>query len=246
MRTKEDAQDYRYFPDPDLPPLAIDNAWIERIRAEMPELPEARKARYQKDYALSPYDATLLTADVATASYFEATAKALAEGLDLAAVIPEIAKTVATWVLGDVAAALHRTDIEMARSPIAADELAWLLRLVVDGTISAKIAREQVFPNMWERNRAADLSGLPHPITAVGAGSLPALVAEMGWEQISDAGALEKIVDDVIAANAPIVAEYKAGKGKAFNSLIGKVMAATKGKANPAQVNAILRKKLGA
>jgi aspartyl-tRNA(Asn)/glutamyl-tRNA(Gln) amidotransferase subunit B len=245
MRSKEDAQDYRYFPDPDLPPLVIDGAWVERIRAETPELPGARKARYQKDYALSSYDATLLTADAATASYFEAAAKTLAEGLDLSAVIPEIAKTVATWVLGDVAAALHRADIDMARSPIAADELAWLLRLVVDGTISAKIAKEQVFPKMWERNRAADLSGLPHPITAVGAGSLPALVAEMRLEQISDAAAIEKIVDAVLATNASTIAEYKAGKEKAFNALVGKVMAATKGKANPARVNAILKQKLG-
>jgi aspartyl-tRNA(Asn)/glutamyl-tRNA(Gln) amidotransferase subunit B len=246
MRTKEDAQDYRYFPDPDLPPLVIDEVWIERIRAEMPELPEARKARYQKDYALSPYDATLLTADAATASYFEAAAKALAEGLDLAVVIPEIAKTVATWVLGDVAAALHRADIDIARSPITAAELAWLLRLVVDGTISAKIAKEQVFPNMWEQNLAADQSGSRHPITGVGSVTLPAFVAKMGWEQISDAGAIGKIVDDVIAANASIVAEYKAGREKALNSLVGKVMAATQGKANPAQVNAILKQKLGA
>jgi aspartyl-tRNA(Asn)/glutamyl-tRNA(Gln) amidotransferase subunit B len=246
MRTKEDAQDYRYFPDPDLPPLSIDEAWIERIRAEMPELPEARKARYQKDYALSPYDATLLTADAPTAAYFEAAAKALAEGLDVAAVIPEIAKIVATWVLGDVAAALHRADIDIARSPIAADELAWLLRLVVDGTISAKIAKEQVLPYMWEQNLAADQSGSPHPITFAGSVTLPAFVAKMGWEQISDSGAIGKIVDDVIAANASIVAEYKAGKEKAFNSLVGKVMAATRGKANPAQVNAILRQKLGA
>ena len=245
MRSKEDAQDYRYFPDPDLPPLAIDETWIERIRAGMPELPEARKARYQKDYALSPYDATLLTADATTASYFEAAAKTLAEGLDLAAVIPEIAKTVATWVLGDVAAALHRADIDMARCPIAPDELAWLLRLVVNGTISAKIAKEQVFPNMWERNLVADQNGQPHPITAVGAGSLPALVARMGWEQVSDSGAIEKIVDDVLTANASAIAEYRAGKEKAFNALVGKVMAATKGKANPGQVNAILKQKLG-
>jgi aspartyl-tRNA(Asn)/glutamyl-tRNA(Gln) amidotransferase subunit B len=166
--------------------------------------------------------------------------------LDLAVVIPEIAKTVATWVLGDVAAALHRADIDIARSPITAAELAWLLRLVVDGTISAKIAKEQVFPNMWEQNLAADQSGSRHPITGVGSVTLPAFVAKMGWEQISDAGAIGKIVDDVIAANASIVAEYKAGREKALNSLVGKVMAATQGKANPAQVNAILKQKLGA
>jgi aspartyl-tRNA(Asn)/glutamyl-tRNA(Gln) amidotransferase subunit B len=235
MRTKEDAQDYRYFPDPDLPPLVIDAAWIEHVKKAMPELPEAMKERLVSHYNLARSDAAMITSSRELANYFERLAGAL--GADHA-------KTAANWMLGELSAALHRTDIDFARSPITADELAWLLRLVVDGTISAKIAKEQVLPNMWEQNLAADQNGLPHPITGVGSVTLQALVAKMGWEQISDSGAIEKVVDDVLAANAAVVAEYKAGREKAFHSLVGRVMAATKGKANPAQVNAILKQKL--
>ena len=214
MRSKEDAQDYRYFPDPDLPPLAIDEAWIARVRASMPELPEAMQARFVHDYAVTPQDAIALTASRDLASYFESAAK----GAD--------ARTVANWMLGEVAAALNRSDLDIARAPVAPASLAQLLKRIADGTISGKIAKD-VFDAMW----AAD-------------GEPDAIIDRRGLRQISDEGAIEKIVDDAIAANAGIVAEYKAGKDKAFNSLVGKVMGASKGKANPAQVNAILKRKL--
>jgi len=217
MRTKEDAQDYRYFPDPDLPPLLIDNAWIERIRAEMPELPEAKRQRFVIDDRLPPDDAASLTAHPALAQVYEA---AVQGGVD--------AKLAANWVLGDFSAAINRADIDASAAPVTGTQLGIMLRRVQDETISGKIAKE-VFEAMW-----AGESG----------GDADAIIVARGLRQISDVGAIGKIVDDVIAANASIVAEYKAGKEKAFNSLIGKVMAATKGKANPAQVNTILRQKL--
>ncbi|MFO1414895.1 MAG: Asp-tRNA(Asn)/Glu-tRNA(Gln) amidotransferase subunit GatB [Burkholderiales bacterium] len=216
MRSKEDAQDYRYFPDPDLPPLAIGEDWIARVKAGMPELPEAMKQRFVRDYGLPAIDAAPLTASRDVASYYEAVVKAGAEP-----------KTAANWLLGEVAAALNKAEIEIAQSPVPAAALGGLLQRIADGTISGKIAKE-VFDAMW-----------------AGEGSADAIIEKKGLRQISDAGAIEKIVDDAIAANAAIVAEYRAGKEKAFNSLVGKVMAASKGKANPAQVNSILKKKLG-
>jgi aspartyl-tRNA(Asn)/glutamyl-tRNA(Gln) amidotransferase subunit B len=215
MRTKEDAQDYRYFPDPDLPPLAIDEAWIERIRAEMPELPEAKRQRYVSEYVLPPVDAVSLTASRAFTDMFEAAIGAGAE-----------AKLAANWVLGEFSAAVNKADVDPAEAPISGAALGALLVRIQDGTISGKIAKE-VFDAMW-----------------AGEGRADAIIDKRGLKQISDAGAIEKIVDSVLAANAPAVAEYKAGKEKAFNALVGKVMAATKGKANPAQVNAILRRRL--
>jgi aspartyl-tRNA(Asn)/glutamyl-tRNA(Gln) amidotransferase subunit B len=221
MRSKEDAQDYRYFPDPDLPPLAIDRAWIERVKAGMPELPQAMKARFEQQYGLPDYDATMLTASRETAVYFEDTVSA-------GAVEP---KTVANWVLGEVSAALNRGEIEIARAPVAPAALAGLLKRIADGTISGKIAKD-VFDAMWAGE-------------AAGNDAADAIIAKKGLTQISDEGAIEKLVDDVLAANAAIVAEFRAGKDKAFNSLVGKAMAASKGKANPAQVNAILKRRLG-
>jgi len=218
MRSKEDAQDYRYFPDPDLPPLAIDQAWIARVEAELPELPEVMKARFEGQYGLTPYDARALTATRELAAYFEATAAALPGG----------AKLAANWVLGDLQGALNKADQEISGSPVSAAALARLLRRVADGTISGKIGKE-VFDAMW-----------------AGDGDADAIIANRGLKQISDEGAIEGIVDAVMAANPAIVAEYKAGREKAFNSLVGKAMQATRGKANPAQVNAILKKKLGA
>jgi len=219
MRSKEDAQDYRYFPDPDLPPLVVDDAWIARIKTELAELPEAMQRRFERDYALSVHDAIALTASRELAQYFERAAR----------VAPD-AKAVANWVLGEVAAALNRGEIEIAQSPVAPEALAHLLRRITDGTISGKIAKD-VFDAMWageaEGEEAADV-----------------IIERKGLRQISDEGAIEKIVDSVIAGNAAIVAEYRAGKDKAFNALVGKVMAASKGKANPAQVNAILKRKL--
>ena len=217
MRSKEDAQDYRYFPDPDLPPLAIDEAWIQRVRSQMPELPEAKRQRYVGEYALAPVDAVSLTALPALADIFEATVRAGAE--------PKLA---ANWMLGEFSAAVNKAEIDPAAAPVSGADLGGLLARVQDGTISGKIAKD-VFEAMW-----------------AGEGDADSIIEKRGLRQISDAGAIEKIVDDVLAANASAIAEYKAGKEKAFNALVGKVMAATKGKANPGQVNAILKRKLGA
>jgi aspartyl-tRNA(Asn)/glutamyl-tRNA(Gln) amidotransferase subunit B len=214
MRSKEDAQDYRYFPDPDLPPLVIDEAWIARVRESMPELPEAMQARFVRDYALTPQDAVALTGSRDLAGYFESAAK----GAD--------PKTVANWMLGEVAGALNRSEVDIARAPVAPASLARLIARIADGTISGKIAKD-VFDAMWS-----------------GEGEPDAIIDRRGLRQITDFGAIEKIVDEAISAHPAIVAEYRAGKEKAFNSLVGKVMAASRGKANPAQVNAILKRKL--
>ena len=205
MRSKEDAQDYRYFPDPDLPPLVIGEDWIARVRAEMPELPEAMQQRFVRDYALPAADAAALTGSRESSAYFEAAAKAAGGE----------AKVVANWMLGELAAALNRAELDIARSPVSAAQLAGLLKRIADGTISGKIAKD-VFDAMWAGEAPGD-------------GAADAIIAQKGLRQISDAGAIEKIVDDAIAANPAIVAEYKAGKEKAFNSLVGKVMAASKG-----------------
>jgi aspartyl-tRNA(Asn)/glutamyl-tRNA(Gln) amidotransferase subunit B len=217
MRSKEEAHDYRYFPDPDLPPLVIEREWIDRVKADLPELPEAMKARLQAQYGLTPYEAATLASSRETAAYYEQAVRAA--GGD--------AKSVAHWVLGELSAALNRSETDIDRAPIAPRELAGLLRRVADGTISNKIAKD-VFDSMW-----------------AGEGDADAIIERKGLKQISDAGAIEKIVDDVIAASPAIVAEVRGGKEKAFNSLVGKVMAATKGKANPAQVTAVLKRKLG-
>jgi aspartyl-tRNA(Asn)/glutamyl-tRNA(Gln) amidotransferase subunit B len=214
MRSKEDAQDYRYFPDPDLPPLVIDGAWIARVRASMPELPEAMQARFVRDHGLAPHESAALTASRETASYFESAAR----GTD--------AKAVANWMQGTLAAALNRADIDIARSPVPPAALAQLVARIADGTISGRIAKE-VFDALW-----------------AGDGDVDAIVERRGLRQISDEGAIEKIVDEAIAANPSIVAEFRSGKEKARNALVGKIMAASRGKANPAQVDAILKRKL--
>jgi aspartyl-tRNA(Asn)/glutamyl-tRNA(Gln) amidotransferase subunit B len=216
MRSKEDAQDYRYFPDPDLPPLAIDAAWIERVRGGMPELPAAMRERFARDYRLPAHEAAMLTQSRETAAYFEDAVRAFGGE----------PKTVANWMLGEVAAALNRADADIAASPVSPFALAGLLVRVADGTISHKTAKD-VFDAMW-----------------AGEGDADAIIASRGLKQISDENAIERLVDEVLAANSAIVAEFRAGKEKAFNSLVGKAMAATKGKANPAQVNAALKKKL--
>jgi aspartyl-tRNA(Asn)/glutamyl-tRNA(Gln) amidotransferase subunit B len=221
MRTKEDAQDYRYFPDPDLPPLSIDEAWIERIRDEMLELPEPMAHRFVADYGVSLPDAVQLTASREMARYFESTVQAPVD-------VHPIGKTTANWILGEIAARLNRDGIEIEQAPVRPHEFARLLARLQDNTISGSIAKD-VLEAMW----AGESGGDPD-----------AIIAARGLEQISDTGAIGKIVDDVIAANASIVAEYKAGREKALNSLVGKIMAATRGKANPAQVNAILKQKL--
>jgi aspartyl-tRNA(Asn)/glutamyl-tRNA(Gln) amidotransferase subunit B len=216
MRSKEDAQDYRYFPDPDLPPLVIDAAWIERVRSELPELPAAKRKRFVDDHSLAPSDATTLSSTLLLAIPYEDALRAGAE--------PRLA---ANWILGEYSAALHRDDVEQD-PPVSGRQLAGLLKRVQDGTISGKIAKE-VFDAMW-----------------AGEGDADSIIAQRGLQQISDAGAIEKVVAAVLSANPAIVAEYKAGKEKAFQALVGKAMAATKGKANPAEVNALLRKKLSA
>jgi aspartyl-tRNA(Asn)/glutamyl-tRNA(Gln) amidotransferase subunit B len=222
MRSKEDAQDYRYFPDPDLPPLVIAQDWIARVKAAMPELPGAMRTRFVQDYALSEYDAAVLTQSKAMAMYFEAV---------VAATGKEQAKPAANWLMGDVASTLNRETIDIGSAPVAAAQLALLLKRIADGTISNKIAKE-VFAAMWEAKSNA-------PTLA------DEIIEAKGLKQISDSGALEKIVDDVLAANAKSVEEFRAGKDKAFNALIGQAMKASKGKANPAQLTELLKKKLG-
>ncbi|HZH57565.1 Asp-tRNA(Asn)/Glu-tRNA(Gln) amidotransferase subunit GatB [Yanghanlia caeni] len=220
MRTKEDAHDYRYFPDPDLPPLVIQPEWIERVRAGMPELPSQRRNRFETELGLTAYDAAQLTMERATSDYFEQVAAALPQGQ---------AKLGANWVLGELAAALNREEKAITQSPVSPEQLAALIRRIIDGTISNKIARE-VFAAMWEGEHGADAD---------------AIIEARGLKQISDTGAISAMIDEVIAANPAIVEEYRAGKQKAFNSLVGQVMKAARGKANPQQVNQLLKEKLG-
>ncbi|MBS1187348.1 MAG: gatB [Burkholderiaceae bacterium] len=221
MRSKEDAQDYRYFPDPDLPPLAISQEWIDRVQAGMPELPDAMRERFVRDYGLPEYDAAVLTQSKAMADYFEAL---------IAATGKEQAKQGANWLMGDVSSTLNREGVEITAAPVSAVQLALLLKRIADGTISNKIAKE-VFGAMWEAKSDDDSAA-------------DKIIDEKGLKQISDSGALEKIIDEVLAANQKSVDEFRAGKEKAFNALVGQVMKATKGKGNPAQVNELLKNKL--
>jgi aspartyl-tRNA(Asn)/glutamyl-tRNA(Gln) amidotransferase subunit B len=217
MRSKEDAMDYRYFPDPDLLPLEITAEEVEAIRAAMPELPDAMRERFKTGYGLSDYDARLLTANKTTARYFE---DMLAAGSD--------AKLAANWINGELASALNRAEIELAENPIPARSLSQLLARLHEGVLSSKMAKD-VFGFMWAGERGGDVD---------------AIIAAHGMQQVSDAGEIEKIVDEVLAANQKSVDEFKSGKEKAFQALVGQVMKASKGKANPAQVNEILRKRL--
>ena len=221
MRSKEDAQDYRYFPDPDLPPLVIGADWIERVKAAMPELPGAMRARFIADFGLTDYDAVVLTQSKAMAQYFEAVT-ALAGKAQ--------AKLAANWLMGDVASTINRAGIDIEQSPVSAAQLALLLQRITDGTISNKIAKE-IFAAMWEAPSA-------EPMLA------DQLIESKGLKQISDTGALAAIIDEVLAANVKSVEEFRAGKEKAFNALIGQAMKASKGKANPAQLTELLRQKL--
>jgi aspartyl-tRNA(Asn)/glutamyl-tRNA(Gln) amidotransferase subunit B len=216
MRTKEDAADYRYFPDPDLPPLVIAPEWVARVRSEMDELPRVMAARFVADYGLPEYDATTLTQSKAMAAYFEATARASGQ--------PKLASN---WIMGEVSRRLNAGELGIAQSPVSAGQLAALIGRIADATVSNNAAR-QVFEALW-----------------TGEGSdVDAVIEAKGLKQMNDSGALEKIVDDVIAANPDNVAQYKAGKDKAFNALVGQVMKASKGKANPQQVNDLLRDRL--
>jgi aspartyl-tRNA(Asn)/glutamyl-tRNA(Gln) amidotransferase subunit B len=215
MRSKEDAHDYRYFPDPDLLPVRISSEQIDTIRAAMPELPGQMKARFADAFGVSAYDAALLTSSLAQAQYFEAVASATGQG-----------KLAANWVNGEIAARLNREGLDIAGCPIAAERLAGLIVRIADGTLSNKLAK-QVFDAMWESDLGAD-----------------AIIERDGLKQVSDVGAIEKMVEEAIAANPKAVEEFRAGKEKALNALAGQVMKASKGKANPAQVQDILKQKL--
>ncbi len=216
MRTKEDAADYRYFPDPDLPPLVVAPEWVERVRGQMAELPRVMAARFVADYGLPEYDATTLTQSKAMAAYFEAAAKACGQ--------PKLASN---WVMGEVSRRLNAQDIGIDAAPVSPAQLATLIGRIADNTVSNSAAR-QVFDALW--------TGEGNDVDAV--------IEAKGLKQMNDSGALEAIIDEIIAANPDNVAQFRAGKDKAFNALVGQAMKATKGKGNPQQVNELLRKKL--
>lgn len=217
MRTKEDAADYRYFPDPDLPPLVIAPEWVERVKGAMPELPRVMAARFVADYGLPEYDATTLTQSKAMGAYFEEAARASGQ--------PKLASN---WIMGEVSRRLNAQEIGIESAPVGAATLARLVGRIADGTISNNAAK-QVFDALWS-GEASDVD---------------AVIEAKGLKQMSDSGELERILDAVIAANAANVEQVRAGKDKAFNALVGQAMKATKGKANPQQVNDLLRRKLG-
>ncbi len=216
MRTKEDSADYRYFPDPDLPPLCISTEWIEQTRAQMPELPRKMAERFVADYGLPEYDAATLTQSPQMAAYFEQAAQKSGQ--------PKLASN---WVMGEISKRLNAEEIGIESAQVTAQQLAQIIRRIQDGTISHNAAR-QVFDALW-RGEASDAD---------------AVIEAKGLKQMNDTGALEKIIDEVIAANPANVEQYRAGKDKAFNALVGQVMKASKGKANPQQVNELLRAKL--
>ena len=225
MRSKEDAQDYRYFPDPDLPPLVIGQAWVDEVRAALPELPRAMAARFEQADGLPAYDAAMMTQSLATARYYEAARTACGAP-----------KLVANWVMGEISRRLNAEGGDIATCPVDAATLAALITRISDGTISNNAAR-QVFEALWTSSAIG--ADAPRGIAAV-----DAQIESQGLKQMNDSGALEAILDEVLAANAKSVEEYRAGKEKAFNALVGQAMKASKGKANPAQVNALLKKKL--
>ncbi len=217
MRSKEEANDYRYFPDPDLLPVVVDSAWVEALRAQLPELPDAKRARFMDQYDLSAYDAGVLTAQRAVADYYEA----------VVAAAPDEPKVAANWVMGELTAALNTDNLDISASRVSAAQLAELLRRIADNTISGKIAK-QVFEALWNQE-----------------GSVDEIIQARGLRQITDVGAIEALVDEVIANNPGQVAEYRAGKQKLLGFFVGQVMKASKGKANPGQVNVLLKEKLG-
>jgi aspartyl-tRNA(Asn)/glutamyl-tRNA(Gln) amidotransferase subunit B len=218
MRSKEEANDYRYFPDPDLLPVEIDEPFIEAVRATLPELPDQKAARFARDFGLSAYDAGVLSASRELGAYFEA----VAAGLNASH-----AKLAANWVMGELSSALNRDAVDIENSRVNPEQLTGLLNRIVDETISGKIAKE-VFEAMWSEGKPAD-----------------AIIEAKGLRQITDAGAIEGVIDAVIAANPKQLADYRSGKDKLFGFFVGQVMKATGGKANPAQLNELLKTKLG-
>jgi aspartyl-tRNA(Asn)/glutamyl-tRNA(Gln) amidotransferase subunit B len=222
MRTKEDAADYRYFPDPDLPPLLISEQWVEEVRGQMTELPRVMAARFVADYGLPEYDATTLTQSKGIAAYFESAARLSAQ-----------AKLASNWIMGEVSRRLNTTELSIEQAPVSAEQLGALIRRIADNTISNNAAR-QVFDALWsEAQPAGDASA-----------QVDAVIEAKGLKQMNDSSALEAIIDEVLAANPKNVEEYRAGNAKALNGLVGPIMKASKGKANPAQVNELLKKKL--
>jgi len=215
MRTKEDAADYRYFPDPDLPPLVIGRDWVARVQSEMTELPRVMAARFVTDYGLPEYDATTLTQSKAMAAYFEAAAKACGQ-----------AKLVSNWVMGEMSRRLNASEVGIENAPVSVAQLAAMIGRIADNTISNSAAK-QVFDALWTEG-----------------GEVDAIIEAKGLKQMNDTGALEAIIDEVLAANPKNVEEFRAGNSKALNGLVGPIMKASKGKANPAQVNELLLKKL--
>lgn len=226
MRSKEDAQDYRYFPDPDLPPLVISPEWIERVKAEMPELPQPMAERFQRDYGLPAYDASMMTQSKAFATYFESATKASGQP-----------KLVANWLMGEVSRRLNTEAADIGAPPVDAGTLAAMVKRIADGTISNTGAR-QVFNELWQPGAYALRSNPEHYVDSI--------IESKGLKQMNDASALEALVDQVIAANTKSVEEYRAGKDKAFNALVGQVMKASKGQANPAQAGELLKRRIGA
>jgi aspartyl-tRNA(Asn)/glutamyl-tRNA(Gln) amidotransferase subunit B len=216
MRSKEEANDYRYFPDPDLLPVVLDAALIESVRATLPELPDQKAARFARDYGLSAYDAAVLTVSRELADYYEAVVRAA----------PQDAKLAANWVMGELAGALNKDSLEIGASRMSAQRLAGLLSRICDQTISGKLAKE-VFEAMWSGGADADR-----------------VIEERGLKQITDSSAIERAIDEVFSKNPGQLAEYRAGKDKLFGFFVGQVMKATGGKANPAQLNDLLRRKL--
>jgi len=215
MRGKEEAHDYRYFPDPDLVPLVISPEWIERVREELPELPEAKLERFIREYGIPRYDAEVLTADQAMAGYFDACVQLHGDG-----------KACANWVMGEIQRRLNDEGISIGASPVSPERLVGMLKRIDDNTISGKIAKT-VFDEMWKSGKSAD-----------------AIIEEQGLKQVTDTGAIETIIDEIIAANPGQVEEYRGGKEKVFGFFVGQIMKASKGKANPAAVNELLKQKL--
>ena len=216
MRTKEEANDYRYFPDPDLLPVVLTDEFIDEIRRSLPELPDEKALRFARDYGLSVYDALVLTSSRELAAYFE----------DVAQAIPGEPKLAANWVMGELAASLNKDGLDIGRSPISSAKLAALLRRIADQTISGKIAKE-VFEAMWVSGKEPD-----------------AIIEEQGLKQITDTAAIERVIDEVMAKNSAQLADYRSGKDKLFGFFVGQVMKATGGKANPAELNKLLKAKL--
>ena len=219
MRSKEEANDYRYFPDPDLLPVVIPDAQIEAIKATMPELPAARRARFVADFGVTEYDAHVLTLTREMSEFYEAVVAAAGGAAQ--------GKIAANWVMGEFSGALNKAGLDLADSPVSAEKLGGMIARIVDNTINGKIAK-QVFGFIWDEGKSAD-----------------EIIAEKGLKQETDTGAIEAIIKDVLAANEKMVEEYKSGKEKAFNGLVGQVMKAAKGKANPAQVNELMKKLIG-